>query len=162
MRARLLLSGLDMTLFVALHTCDVFHHVIWIGPFWKWLSIKRQKAFLENLVFPQYIVDLRIKDSSTWGECFGPKKKTVKIWRQLPVEWKDLNFGPLLCVNHWTLNSGDHLISPGIITPESNTKVIIIKERFTKSTRSWLLDEFSFQVPQEIYREQYGEVAYLC
>ena len=161
MRARLLLSGLDMTLFVALHTCDVFHHVIWIGPFWKWLSIKRQKEFLENLFFHNISLIYALKILQPEGNVSG-QKKTVKIWRQLPVEWKDLNFGPLLCVNLWTLNSGDHLISPGIITPESNAKVIIIKERFTKSTRSWLLDEFSFQVPQEIYREQYAEVAYLC
>ena len=155
MRARLLLSGLDMTLFVALHTCDVFHHVIWIGLFWKWLSIKRQRAFLENLVFHNISLIYALKILQPEGNVSGPKK-TVKIWRRLPVEWKDLNFGPLLCDNLWTLNNGDHLISPGIITPESNTKVIIIKERFTKSTRSRLLDEFSFQVPQEIYREQYG------
>ena len=161
MRAKLLLSGLDMTLFVALHTCDVFHHVIWIGPFWKWLSIKRQKEFLENLVFHNISLIYALRILQPEGNVSG-QKKTVKIWRQLPVKWKDLNFGPLLCVNLWTLNSGDHLISPGIITPESNTKVIIIKERFTKSTRSWLLDKFSFQVQQEIYREQYGEVAYLC
>ena len=152
MRAGLLLSGLDMMLFVALHTCDVFHHVIWIGPFSKWLSIKRQKAFLENLVFHNISLIYALKILQPEGNVSG-QKKTVKIWRQLPVKWKDLNFGPLLCVNLWTLNSDDHLISPGIITPESNTKVIIIKERFTKSTMSWLLDEFSFQVPQEIYRE---------
>ena len=46
---KLLLSGLDLTLFTALHTCNVSHHVTWIGQFSKWPSIKHQKKFLEHL-----------------------------------------------------------------------------------------------------------------
>ena len=34
-RAMLLLSGLDMTLFTALHTSDVLHHVTWIKLVFK-------------------------------------------------------------------------------------------------------------------------------
>ena len=48
--AKLLLSGLDKTLFNALHTCDVSHHVTWIAPFSKWPSIKPQKKFVKNLI----------------------------------------------------------------------------------------------------------------
>ena len=40
---KLLLSGLDLTLFTDLHTCNVSHHVTWIGQFSKWPSIKHQK-----------------------------------------------------------------------------------------------------------------------
>ena len=39
-----------MTLFTALHTCDVSHHVTWIKPFSKWPSIRRRKKFVENLI----------------------------------------------------------------------------------------------------------------
>ena len=35
-RAKLLRSGLDMTLFTTLHTCDVSHQVTWIETFSKW------------------------------------------------------------------------------------------------------------------------------
>ena len=33
-----------------LHTCDVSHHVTWIGTFLKWPSIEHRKKFVENLV----------------------------------------------------------------------------------------------------------------
>ena len=48
--AKLLLSGLNMTLSTALHTCDVSYHATQIETFSKWPSIKRQKKFVENLV----------------------------------------------------------------------------------------------------------------
>ena len=48
--AKLLLSGLEKTLFNALHTCDVSHHVTWIAPFSKWPSIKPQKKFVKNFI----------------------------------------------------------------------------------------------------------------
>ena len=63
-RTKLLLSGLDMTLFTAKQTCDVSHHVTCVGTFSKWPSIKRQKKFVENLV-AQDIVYLLIQDSLT-------------------------------------------------------------------------------------------------
>ena len=50
-KAKLLLSGLNLTLCTALHTCDVSHHVTWIGTFSKWLSMKRPK-----FSFAQYII----------------------------------------------------------------------------------------------------------
>ena len=40
-RANLLLSGLDMALFTVVHTCDVSHHVTWIGTFSRWPSTER-------------------------------------------------------------------------------------------------------------------------
>ena len=49
-KAKLLLSGLNLTLCTTLHTCDVLHHVTWIGTFSKWLSMKRPK-----FSFAQYI-----------------------------------------------------------------------------------------------------------
>ena len=48
---------------------------------------------------------------------------------------KDLNFDSLLCLKPLTPNSGKHLIFPGSITLESNTKVILIKEMIGNSIR---------------------------
>ena len=40
---------------------------------------------------------------------------------------------------------------------ESKIVVMGIKEMITSSRFSWLLDKFSLQVPQKMYREQYME-----
>ena len=42
-KAKLLLSGLNKTLFPALYMSDVSHHVTWIGMFSEWPLIKRKK-----------------------------------------------------------------------------------------------------------------------
>ena len=55
---KLLLSGLDMTLFTALHTCDVSHHVPKSDHFQngRRLSVKKFRKF----DFVQYIINLLI------------------------------------------------------------------------------------------------------
>ena len=65
-------------------------------------------------------------------------------------------FNPLI------LKSDQHLISPNNISPDSNIKIIGIKEMITNLRRSWLLSKFFLSAPLEMYREQYGEYAYWC
>ena len=60
----LLVSGLDMTLFTALHTCDVSHHVTWIEPFQNGRRLIVKKI-CRKFDFAQYIVNLLILDSLT-------------------------------------------------------------------------------------------------
>ena len=59
--------------------------------------------------------------------------------------------------NHLTPKSDKHLISPKSITPESKFRAERIEEMITVSRNSWLLDKFSWCVPKEMYREQFGE-----
>ena len=70
---KLLLSGLNMALFTALHTCDISHHVTWNGKFSKWL-IKHKEIYSES-GFAQYIIYLLMCDSLTQKECVEMKKK---------------------------------------------------------------------------------------
>ena len=53
--------------------------------------------------------------------------------------------------------SDKHLISPNIITPKSNIKLMTIREMTPNLRSPWLLDKFSLQAPEEMYRERYGE-----
>ena len=63
----------------------------------------------------------------------------------------------------WPPKSDKHLIYPCSITPESNTKVMNVKEMITNLKKScWLLHKFSLSAPLEMYKEQYGEYAYWC
>ena len=78
----LLLSGLDMTLFTAVHMCDISHHATWIEPFPKWPSIKRQNKF-GKFGFAQYIVKFAHFGFFNIRGIYWDKKKR-KIWRQLP------------------------------------------------------------------------------
>ena len=64
-RTKLLLSGLDMTLFTALHTCDMSRPVTWIRPIYRLFA---------HLGF----FNLR---GMYWD------KKRGKIWRQLPFKF---------------------------------------------------------------------------
>ena len=64
-RAKLLLSGRNITLFTALYTCDV--HITQPG------SERFKKKFAENLVL-RNIAYLLIKDSVTQEECIGTIK----------------------------------------------------------------------------------------
>ena len=54
-----------------------------------------------------------------------------------------------------------HLTSLYILTKESNIKVIM-QEMTTLSNISWFSKKFSYSVPQEMFREQYGEFANWC
>ena len=67
-----------------------------------------------------------------------------------------------MCTANNTLipESDYHLISPFIITPESNIEVMRIKEMIINWRTSWLLNKFSLPAHKEIYREQYGEYAF--
>ena len=65
-------------------------------------------------------------------------------------------FNPLI------LKSDQHLISPYNINPDSNIKIIGIKEMITNLRRSWLLNKFFLSATLEMYREQYGEYTYWC
>ena len=62
-------------------------------------------------------------------------------------------------LNPLTLKSGQPLISPYNITPESNIKVTRIKEMIT-NLQNLVLNKFSLSALQEMYREQYGEYAH--
>ena len=83
-RAKLLLSGLDITLITALHTCNVSHHLTWIGTFSKWPSIKRQKKFVENLVSHNISFIAHLGFLNLRGMCWDNERG--KIWRQLPFK----------------------------------------------------------------------------
>ena len=50
-------------------------------------------------------------------------------------------------------------VSTNSICPESNIKVMRMKEMIEKSRYFWLLDKFSLYVTWEMYKEQYGEYA---
>ena len=63
----------------------------------------------------------------------------------------------LKCINLLTPKSDKHLISPNIITPKSNIKLMTIREMTPNLRSPWLLDKFSLQAPEEMYRERYGE-----
>ena len=65
-------------------------------------------------------------------------------------------------INPLTPKSDKNLISPNSITLGSNIAVLRIKEMIPNSTSSWLLDKLSFWVPQEMFTEQYGELADWC
>ena len=61
-----------------------------------------------------------------------------------------------------TPKSDQILISPYIITPESNIKAMRIKEMITNLESSWFSSKFSSSALEEMYREQYGEYANWC
>ena len=60
-------------------------------------------------------------------------------------------------VNPLTPKSDQDLISPYSVTTESNIKIMRIEEMINNQRNSWFLRKFSFCVPWEIYRLQYGE-----
>lgn len=66
---------------------------------------------------------------------------------------------------YWTLFSPKSdccLISPHLITPESNIKVLRVKEMITIGRSSWLFDKISLLISQEMCSELCGEYAYFC
>ena len=78
----------------------------------------------------------------------------VQAWEGALFIWYRLN--PLIP------EGDEHLISPFNITPESNIKVMRIKEIIIILGTSWLLNKFSLHAYEEMYREQYEEYAYWC
>ena len=59
-----------------------------------------------------------------------------------------------------TLRGDQQLISPYIITPKAHIKVARIEEIITNYRRSSSTNKLSLLAPQEIFREQYGEITY--
>jgi len=61
-RTRKLFMSSCFSSFTTLYTCDVSHHVTWIGRFSKWPSMEHRKKFVENLVLDKmsFICSFRI------------------------------------------------------------------------------------------------------
>ena len=83
-RAKLLLSGLNVALFTALHTCDVSHHMTWIGTFSKWPSIKHQKN-LQQIWFCTIYRLFAYLGFFNRREIYQDKKRG-RTYRQLPFK----------------------------------------------------------------------------
>ena len=86
-----------MTLFIAVPTCDVSHHLPWIRTFSKRPLIKRQKKFLEDFSFCTiYRLFAHLGFFNPKRNVLGQKKeKRRKIWRQLPFRaWVSVRPSP--------------------------------------------------------------------
>ena len=109
-----------------------------------WLCFISSSTFLS-------ILKVATSKKLVWIWCM---EKRSCLWKsmQWPCKSSDLN----------TLNpkSNWHQISPYIVTPESHIKVMRIKEVITNQISFWLVNKFSLSIPQEMYKEQYGEYAY--
>ena len=62
--------------------------------------------------------------------------------------------------NPLTPKSDQYPISPDNFTPESDIKVMRIKEMITNERNPGLYNKFSLSAPQETYREEYREIAH--
>ena len=84
----MLLSGVNMTLSTALHTCDVSFHATLIGTFSKWPLIRRQKKISRKFDFAQCIVYLLILGFFNLRGINGDKKKEGKFVVSYTVKYQ--------------------------------------------------------------------------
>ena len=92
---------------------------------------------------------------------YKPNKQRKWVYYLLQVIFIDLNDNNLpLFLSSSIAQQLRTVISFNSITPELNIKVMRMKEGIANSKSSWLIDEFSLEVIYEMYREQYGELAY--
>ena len=135
---------------------------------------------------PQQTVIIRIASQGIFPKCSSFQSSHLIVTDEFTPFWFHLQLDhPVTCENikcyshiqilAWikrynffnnqlplTPESDQHVISPFNIIPESNIKVMRIKEIIINWRTSWLLNEFSLPAHWEMYREQYGEYAYWC